>query len=347
MRTTMILSGAALWVGVICFGSDDPRVAPKQNQPVSSQPAAKAVPQTKSSLAEQPPGVQAVAGKRSPDEEAIRAMNDSFLSAFGKGDAQSVAGHFTPDAEYVDELGAVSQGRETIEKSFKEFFTNNPGCKLEMNIDSIRFISPGVAVEDGHTNLTHGENQASADIHYTTLHVKTDGKWLAASIRDHAPKHQHHRQHSTQLQQLDWLIGDWVDEGPESVVNFSCEAVDKGNFLLRKFSILICGQEAMNGTQRIGWDPLTGQLKAWIFDSEGGHAEGTWHRDGDRWLLKSAGVTADGETASSTSIYTFVDEHSMTWQSVHHEVAGVQLPDSEVVRIVRQAPPPMIAVERK
>src|SRR5438270_9840159 len=28
------------------------------------------------------------------------------------------------------------------------------------------------------------------------------------------------------------------------------------------------------GTQRIGYDPLTGHLKAWIFDSAGGYADG-------------------------------------------------------------------------
>ena len=130
---------------------------------------------------------------------------------------------------------------------------------------------------------------------------------------------------------------------------FSCESVENGNFLLRKFTIQIAGQEMMSGTQRMGWDPLTGKLRAWIFDSEGAYSEGFWHRDGDHWVLKSTGVTADGQATSSTSIYTFVNPHTMTWQLVHHEIAGVQLPDSEVVTIVRQAPVPSpgIAADNK
>jgi hypothetical protein len=64
-------------------------------------------------------------------------------------------------------------------------------------------------------------------------------------------------------------------------------------------------------------------------------------------VLKATGVTADGQTASSTSIYTFVNDHTMTWQSVDHEIAGVQLPDSEIVTIVRQAPAPLMADDRK
>ena len=198
--------------------------------------------------------------------------------------------------------------------------------------------SPGVAVEDGTTTVTPTDGAEPIYCHYTAVHVKTDGKWLAASVRDHAPKGR--RQHRSQLQQLGWLEGEWVDEGDDSVVFFSCEAIDNGNFLLRKFTIQVAGQEAMSGTQRIGWDPLTGKLRAWIFDSEGGYSDGVWHRDDERWVLKSSGVTAEGQTASSTSIYTFVNDHTMTWQSVDHEIAGVQLPDSELVTIVRRAPMP-------
>lgn len=57
-------------------------------------------------------------------------------------------------------------------------------------------------------------------------------------------------------------------------------------------------------------------------------------------MLKCIGVTADGQTASGTSIYTFINEHTMTWQLVDHEIAGVQLDDSELVTIVRRAPSP-------
>ena len=41
MRTTLILSGATLLVGVICFGADDEKVVPKRAEKVSAQPAAK------------------------------------------------------------------------------------------------------------------------------------------------------------------------------------------------------------------------------------------------------------------------------------------------------------------
>ena len=52
-----------------------------------------------------------------------------------------------------------------------------------------------------------------------------------------------------------------MDEGDDLITNFSCQSADNGNFLVRKFTIQIAGQETMSGTQRIGWDPRTGKLR--------------------------------------------------------------------------------------
>lgn len=318
-------------------------------KPAGTPPAGKAaVPKAGTLPEEKPPAAPPVVSKQQlADEEAIRQANSSFEKAYAEGDAKAAAAHFTPDAEYVDEQGNVFQGRTAIEETLTAFFAENPDCKLEFKVDTIRFISPGVAVEDGSTAITPPDTATAVESRYTAVHVKIDGKWLAASVRDHAPKDR--RQHGAQLAQLDWLVGDWVDEGDDSLVMFSCQYADNGNFLVRNFTILVAGQEAMAGTQRIGWDPLTGKLRTWIFDSEGGYGEGLWHRNGDDWVLRLTGVTADGEPASSTSIYTRVNEDTMTWQSVDHEIGGVQLPDSELVTIVRQAPAPspVVAADQK
>jgi uncharacterized protein (TIGR02246 family) len=279
------------------------------------------------------------------DEAAIRATDAEFAEAYARGDAQAAAEHFTDAAEYVDERGQVFEGRPAIQEALTAFFAENPVCHLEIEVGSIRFIGPGLAIEDGVTKLSRAEKDATVESPYTAIHVKVEGGWRVASIRDHAPKDR--RQHRSQLEQLDWLVGEWVDEGDESLVTFSCVAADNSNFLMRKFSILVAGQEAMSGTQRIGWDPLTSQLRMWIFDSEGGYGEGLWHRIEGEWVLKLNGVTADGEPTSSTSIYTPINGHTMTWQSVDHEIAGVQLPDSEIVTLVRQAPSPKVVVDEK
>lgn len=346
MRTVLSLLGVALLGGVLCFGYDEaPVKARGEAEPKKGGEAGTTLRPTvekpevgkEEGAVATTPSTRPAASKRPADEEAIRQMDLAFIRAYEQGDAKTVAALFAADAEFVDESGDVFQGRAAIEAAMTEFFAENPGCKLEIQVDSLRFLSATVAVQDGRTLVTRAEGAGPVDSRYTAVLVQVDGRWEAASMRDHAPKDR--KQHRAALQQLEWLVGDWVDEGDDSLVMFSCQSVDKGNFLLRKFTIQVAGQEVMTGTQRIGWDPVSGKLRAWIFDSEGGYAEGCWHRDGDDWVLKTTGVTADGEPASSTSVYSRVSKDVMTWQSLHHEVAGVKIPDSEVVTIVRQAPP--------
>ncbi|HEV3083920.1 MAG TPA: SgcJ/EcaC family oxidoreductase [Gemmataceae bacterium] len=347
MRTALILTASTFVLAAICFAAGNEPVLPKPAER-AAKAAAKAVEKPVAQLVEKSagkPAAKALAApvaatdKSSADETAIRQTGESFSKAYGRGDAKAVAAHFTPDAEYVDDQGNVFQGRQAIEESLSAFFTENPGCQLAVDIDTIRFVSPGVAVEDGTTTVTRLGGAPPEHSHYTAMHVKTDGKWLTASARDHPPKGR--RQHSEQLQQLAWLLGDWVDEGDDSIVDFSCQPVHNGNFLMREFTVKIAGEAALSGTQRIGWDPLTGKLQAWTFDSEGGYGQGTWHRIGESWVLKSTGVTADGQTASGTSVFTFVNAHTMTWQAVDHEIEGIRLPDSELFTLVRKPPPPM------
>jgi uncharacterized protein (TIGR02246 family) len=347
MRTILKVSAASLALAAMCPAVAVEQAVPKpanktgaQTAKAAEKAAAKPADKAGTKPTDKPAAKVATPDKNSADEEAIRKTSETYARAYAAGDAKAVAAHFTPDAEYIDERGDLFEGRRAIEEALTAFFAENPGCQLDVDIDQIRFVSPGVAVEDGTTTLTSPEGAASDYSHYTTVHVKTAGKWLAASVREHAPKDR--REHRSQLQQLEWLVGDWVDEDDDSIVEFSCQAVDNGNFLLRQFTVKIAGEEAMSGTQRIGWDPVSGKLRAWIFDSEGGYGEGTWHRDGDSWVLKATGVTADGQTASGTSIYTSVSDDIMTWQAVDHEIAGVQLPDSEVVTIVRKPPPPAL-----
>ena len=356
MRPLLLLTTAALLIGVTNYVSGQGNVTRKcirsSNEPTATVPTAisgkpesqqgEITASPKTEIKEDSQSDQPVTEKQSSDEQAIRQAAELFVNAFDQGNAKTIATLFTEDAEYVDEKGNVFQGRTAIEKSMALFFAENPGCKLEQVIDTIRFLSPGVAVEDGHTTISHPEFSDAIGSRYTTVYVKQADKWLAASIRDHAPRDR--KQHQSQLKQLDWLLGNWVDEANDSIINFTCQSVDNGNFLIRDFTVLMGGKKVLNGTQRIGWDPLTGKLRTWIFDSEGSYGEGLWHQDGDKWILKCTGVMPDGQSASSTSIYTIINHHTVTWQTVDHEIAGVRQPDSKVYTIVRQAPSPIMQI---
>jgi len=237
-------------------------------------------------------GESAVDEAHVADENVIRMNDMAFVKAYASGDAKALAEHFATDAEYVHDSNVTCRGRTAIQESLTEFFKANPGCKLVKEIDSIRFVSPGVAIEDGSTSCTCADESSYVACRYTTVHVKTDGKWLVASVHDRDAHDL--KEHSLKLEQLAWLQGNWVNEGHDAVVHFACEPVDHGNFLLRSFSIEIAGHESMTGTQRIGWDALAGKLRTWIFDSSGSFGEGTWYHESDQSSPGRFGTTKTG-----------------------------------------------------
>ncbi len=272
------------------------------------------------------------------DDQAIRQAADAFTKSYNAKDAKSLASLFAPNAEIVDENGNAFQGRENIELVFGGIFKEHPKGKIEISIKSIRFVTPVTAIEDGASTVTQEANEPPERDRYMVVHVKQDGKWLMASARDLADEE---NSSEDQLQQLAWLIGDWVDESPDAMVVTSYRWADNHRFILSDFTIQVGGNPAMTGSQRIGWDPLNKQIHSWVFDSQGGFAEGVWTREGNRWIVKMSGVTREGKSASSTNITTMLSKDRLTWQSRDRIIGGDKMPDVEELPIVRKPPKPM------
>jgi uncharacterized protein (TIGR02246 family) len=276
------------------------------------------------------------AADRSADEAAIRANIDKVVKAYNAADAKGVAALFTPDGMVVDKEGDESAGRETIEKTFAEMFTDSPKKQIEVFVESIRFIGSDLAMEVGTTKETSGPGEPPELDRYTVLHVKRDGKWQMAMARDEeGPTTTAHEQ----LQPLAWLVGEWIDDGGRSVVSSTCRWSEDRNFLLQEFKLELDGSDAMNVSQRIGWDPLAKQVRSWVFDSEGGYGESRWTRDDDEWIIRAAGVRPDGTTASATNFLAPIGKDGYVWRSTDRIVAGERQPNQEV-KVVRKPPEP-------
>jgi uncharacterized protein (TIGR02246 family) len=277
-----------------------------------------------------------LAADRSPDEAAIRANIAQFVKAYNAGDAKLVASLFTPDGQTVDKDGDEARGREEIEKTFADLFKAAPKKQLEVFVESIRFLGHDLAEETGTTKETFAPGEPPERDRYTVLHVKRDGKWQMALAREEegAPPTSHE-----QLQPLAWLVGEWLDDGGSAVVASSCRWSLDGNFLLQDFKLKINGREAMDVTQRIGWDPVNKRVHSWVFDSEGGYGESEWARDGNLWVIRATGIRPDGTTASATNFLMPTGGDEYVWRSTDRIVAGERQPTTEV-RIVRKPPEP-------
>src|SRR5258705_257479 len=83
-----------------------------------------------------------------------------------------------------------------------------------------RAIQPDVPVESGTTGVPpmpkEGPPWASR---YSVIYVRRDGRWLVAGEREYPGEEPSHRD---RLKELEWLLGDWVDESEDSVIHTSC-----------------------------------------------------------------------------------------------------------------------------
>jgi uncharacterized protein (TIGR02246 family) len=270
------------------------------------------------------------------DEAAIRKNIAAFVKAYNAKDAKAIAALFTPDGQIEDKEGDINDGREAIERAFADLFADSPKKHIDVAVESIRFIGSDLAVEKGSTKETAADNEPPELDRYTVVHVKRDGKWQMALARDEeGPPPSSHEQ----LKPLSWLIGDWIDDGGNVVVNSSCHWSEDGNFLLQEFKLQIAGKEAMKVSQRIGWDPVAKRVHSWVFDSEGGYGESEWIRDGEIWVIKATGVRPDGTTASATNTLVPAGKDGYVWRS-RDRIVGDDIEQPVEVKVVRKPPEP-------
>ena len=283
------------------------------------------------------PGSAPAEPGQSDDLRALRELVGKFTAAYNAGDAPALAALFTEDAEIVGADGSVTAGRAAIAGRFAAAFADDPGATITINPESVRLLDADSALEKGTATLTAGDGSAPETVRYSVVYVKRDGRWLHAVVRDEPePEPTPHER----LRELEWMVGEWVNESDDDVVATTCRWTDDGNFLVRDFDVKIDGRVALRGTQRIGWDPLHRQFRTWVFDTEGGFAEGLMARHGHRWLIKATGVRPDGQPAAATSVVTVLGKDRVGWQVSDRTVGGVAVPDIDQFVMVRKPPEP-------
>ncbi len=106
----------------------------------------------------------------SPDEKQIRQGVIAFVEQYNAHKADELATLFWPDARMVLRDGTEVNGRDAIKQSFEEAFRENPKSAISVVVDSIRLLTPDVAVEEGATTMfPDGETLTSQDRYATVL----------------------------------------------------------------------------------------------------------------------------------------------------------------------------------
>ena len=277
-------------------------------------------------------------GAPEAENPAIRALLDALDDAYDRGDAKAVAALYLPKAERIDLEGDVAQGREAIAEAFEVAFEALPGASIRREVESIRTLGAGLAIEDGTAVVLDAEGGEALRMRYVRVLNESDQGWRVANAREF-PDDEAPVMPGDRLEPLAWLVGDWVAEGAEHPIALAIKRSDDGNYLLAEYTLEPEGGPALSTMQRIGWDPSHRVVRSWTFDSDGGFAEGRWSPAGDSWVVRSTLVLPDGLTGSATFYLTPASEDRFTWLSVDRVVDGIPLPDAELT-IVRKPPSP-------
>jgi uncharacterized protein (TIGR02246 family) len=275
---------------------------------------------------------QKAAGKAA-DEKAILEMVYDYKEAFNRGDAEAIAKQFTEHAELVDESGETIEGRDAIRKLYQGLFKKAPGATVDIHLDWFRWVSPDVVIGHGKAKVTPKDGVAFSTS-YTSVHAKRDGQWPIVLIRQSLGQAKDPKTREQSLQELDWLVGEFVDQDDSGTLKFNGKWSRNKAYLIRSFAVTSKEDVVLEGHETIGWDPARGVLRSWIFDTNGGFAEGTWKQRGKSWYCTLAGVQADGKKASAVHIFTPQGDH-YTFQSIGRTLDGEVLPDIDEVKVQR------------
>jgi len=273
------------------------------------------------------------ANQQKGDKEAIFNNAKAFVDAFEKGDAKTVAAFWSEDGDYVDLTGRRLQGRPAIENGFKDFFTENKGLKLRIDVNSVRFVTPDTAIEDGTTSVIPPDGTPPNQTRYSNVHVKKDGQWVLQSVREAPYTPPGNYEH---LRGLEWAIGEWVDEGdgPE-IDHVSFEWSPDGNFLISIQDVTVKDTSVSRATEWIGWDPATSQVHSWSFVADGSIGENIWSNEGDQWIIKTNAILPNGKKLAATNIITRNGPDAITWLAKDRTLDGKALPDVTEIKMKR------------
>jgi uncharacterized protein (TIGR02246 family) len=265
---------------------------------------------------------------------SIRTSSEALVAAFNAEKGDDVAALFLPSGELIDEEGTVYQGAKEIKELLGAFFKKFPGTKLSVDIESIRIVGP-VAIEEGTRTMKAKDGATQSQFRFISVRAKTDDGWKIASIRefndDPAPTPHE------QLEPVSWLVGEWINEGSDGTVAISFKWSEDKNFLIGEFKSKGTAGPTRNSTQRLGWDASAGKIRSWLFDSDGGFAEGHWTLTDDEIVAKYSSVNPDGTTASATISITRKDKDHFSMVGTDRIVGDGREPDFEI-NIVRKPP---------
>ncbi len=270
-------------------------------------------------------------------EQALRGRLAAYAKAYNAHNAAGLAEIFTDDATLVDLDGAAVRGKQAIVDQFAAGFAESSSYTLEPTIESVRFLTPDVAQVEGLARFT-SDGDSPIQNRFVLLAVRKDQAWKVAEIRD-LPAAAEEIPPADRLKELEWMVGEWVDQRGDLEIHSKIAWGENNAYLTRRTTANFGGEKPQSSLMIVAWDPKGGQIRSWLFDSDGGRGEAVWTRASDNeWIIRAEGVGRDGSPSSATQIVTIVGKDAVKTSSVDRIIGGQVAQDIDEVLMVRKPP---------
>jgi uncharacterized protein (TIGR02246 family) len=127
------------------------------------------------------------ADARAQDEREIRALVDRMFDSWAQGDAVAYHADFTDDADYVSFDGSRRGKADSISSHANLFRTVLYGSQLTGQVESVRFVTPDVAVVHLLGSVVEGWRETMRRrrlSRQTMVVVRRDGRWQVTAFHN-------------------------------------------------------------------------------------------------------------------------------------------------------------------
>jgi uncharacterized protein (TIGR02246 family) len=275
----------------------------------------------------------APADQHQGDQQEIETMLRGYEHAFNINDAAAAGKFWAADADYLDrDTGERSVSRDAIQTNLAKLFKQHPGIRLKARLSRVRLVKPNVAKVEGQSILLIPDEEPNESSFWGIL-IKNADHWEIDSVQESdvpaAPTAY------DGLKELEWMVGQWRDASEGVKVETAVRWTMNNSFLLRSYLVQVGENDAIEGTQVIGWDPRTKRIRSWTFSSDGSFGEEAWSKNGDEWLVRMTETREGGDAASATQVIKRIDADTFTVQTIAKDVNGEPAPASQPIKAVR------------
>ncbi len=131
---------------------------------------------------------QPTPGTTDKDEQEIRELMARLSGSWARGDAQAYGAEFTDDCDYVAFDGTRFRGPTEPHTHLARLFdTVLKGSRLEGEVESVRFVTPQVAVVHWTGSVAYPWQQRvrrRRQSRQTLVVVRRDGRWQATAFQN-------------------------------------------------------------------------------------------------------------------------------------------------------------------